>query len=240
VCSSDLGDSNGGKRKVEEEGDLAPAQWKQARRDDGYRDIADDCAGNEEVTIDSFRCADCTASFADTNALLQHGRSTGHSPVLQQSLAHATPASPELFIQFLSVYLEKAMRVQYPRWGRHFVDDKNGEPMRGCIVFPAYVAEFGLQRINSTPTLVLTLDRKAKVIRDLSLLDEFNPRGEKRWTREEMVNMDQQVVGQVVIYKREHKCKFLLVLSTVYNIRTLSFLTRYWFDRRLHCRSSRF
>lgn len=159
-----------------------------------------------EVAIDSHRCRDCTATFDNPGALLQHCQDRGHAPVMEQ--AGASPAATESFIAYLNIMLNRALGERLPRWGRHFYDISKGKEEKGCTVYPAYEAEFSLCRLQGRPSLILTLDLRAKVIRNVSLLDEINPGGNKQLTRPQQEKERNKWIGEIVIYKQEKKCKY--------------------------------
>ena len=161
-----------------------------------------------DVALDSTRCGSCTACFANNQTLLQHLRDAGHQPVLQQDVVNAVSATNELFTAYVNIFLHRAFEERLQRWGRHFIDPSQGHEERGCIIYPAYDAQFGLQKIHGKPSLVLTLDLRAKVIRNRSLLDEINPGGSSQLTAQDQRRAQQKWVGEVIIYKREKRCEF--------------------------------
>ncbi|GKY93658.1 hypothetical protein MPSEU_000333200 [Mayamaea pseudoterrestris] len=160
-----------------------------------------------DVALDSHRCGSCTATYQTNQALLQHCRNSNHQPVTQQSIVGAEPATPELFTAYVNIFLNRALDERLDRWGGRHYDPEKGKDERGCTIYPAYDAYFGLQRIGGKVALVLTLDLRAKVIRNLSLLDEINPDGRNtQFTMQEQNAERRKWVGQVVIYTREKRC----------------------------------
>ena len=128
------------------------------------------------VSVD-FRCSDCTMSFVDCNGCTRHCLASGHSPVTMD--AEATPASLRVYSQYANMIVKRAMGERMARWGEHFVDPqsfvtprrKNGQEM-GVHIFQAYHVEFNVGRSlpGGPPTLMLTIDLTAKVIRTKGIL----------------------------------------------------------------------
>lgn len=177
-----------------------------------------------EVAVDGFRCRNCTRTFANENDMLQHCRMTGHGPIylgttndgLDEGMI-SRPATNEVFISYVSLALERAMGERLTRWGREFVDrdapiaatDRQGRDL-GVSIFEAISLSLGLLKIgNQPPSLTLTCDLKAKVIRNISVLDcIYESRGSQPFTPQEKTRLRQQWIGTVVIYKNDHKCKY--------------------------------
>lgn len=177
--------------------------------------------GEGEVSFDPFRCNDCTGSFANEQAMLQHCRDTGHSPLYGKADTDRPPPAPaELFITYVNHVLQKALGERLARWGRSFVDPSNFQKAQdrrgnylGVHIFNAYSCHFGLLRPDrvSPVRLALTCDLGAKIIRTKSLLHELY--GEPPQVRELSLGQQEHAkrkwIGQVVIYKNERKCKSL-------------------------------
>ncbi len=95
------------------------------------------------------RCSNCTTSFVDRQALINHCSTTGHKPQCgdDEDGALAVPASIEIFTSFCNVALNRAMGERMARWGTDFVDpahftdptDRQGRSM-GVHIFRAYVS----------------------------------------------------------------------------------------------------
>jgi hypothetical protein len=160
-----------------------------------------------DIAFDSTRCANCTATFANHKLLLQHCKTTGHSPVYQETLAGATPAKVEVFLAYVNILLNTAFSERFQRWGRHFVDPTKGKEATGCFVYPAYDAEFSLAKLAGKVCLVLTLDLRAKVIRSESVADDLFKVYGDRLTVSQQNEARRKWIGEVVIYKNEKKCK---------------------------------
>jgi hypothetical protein len=177
-----------------------------------------------QTTMDNYRCQDCSSTFTSSAHLTQHCRDTGHSPVFATKAT--VSATPEVFVAYVNVVLEKAMQERMARWGRDFVDPKSGMPATdrrgndlGINIFRAYSCTFGLiqDSLKKDTKLALTVDLRAKVIRSKSVLDSIyegrsmnstlRPQDQQRATRE--------WVGQVVIYKNEKRCKWITAESVV-------------------------
>lgn len=180
--------------------------------------------GLNEVQFDASRCANCVKTFANYGELLQHCRDSGHVPIFGPSTGDAdtdasrsVPASVEVFTAYVSSALERAMAERLTRWGREYVDrdapipalDRNGNDL-GVSIFEAIALAFGIISVDGgPPTLALTCDLRAKVIRNVSVLDCINARGAKTsFTEQDRNRLNREWVGSVVIYKNDRKCKY--------------------------------
>lgn len=176
-------------------------------------------AGGDTVAVDSFRCGGCTAVFQTSTSLLQHCTDSGHQPVYE--LEHGVPAPWEVFIAYANLALGKALDERLARWGREHVDpssekvatDRNGYDL-GVNVFKAYSCNFGLTKRTSDKKVQLTLtcDLRAKIIRTKSVLDNIYGDDKNRTLSDrDKKAVEREWVGEVIIYKNEKKCTYLLV-----------------------------
>jgi hypothetical protein len=170
---------------------------------------------DQMVSID-FRCSDCINAFTNWTGIKQHCQETGHKPVTAED--KAKPADLRLFMQYVNIVLQKAMAERMARWGRHYVDPKSfktpknmrGQEM-GVNVFQAYHVDFtvGLPSEGATPTLMLTVDLTAKVIRTKSLLHALcrggDPNTFKMSKHDELV-AKRTWIGEIVISKLDKAC----------------------------------
>jgi hypothetical protein len=174
------------------------------------------------IKFDALRCNNCARTFANDSELLQHCRASGHSPIFVQSRdgeneeETASPAPVEVFVAYVNIVLQKAMSERWTKWGREYVDKESPLPAKdkfgndlGVTVFKAISLQFGLTKVeNSIPRLSLTCDLRAKIIRNVTVLDsiyEFS-RG-KSLSDAQQNKLKREWIGQVVIYKNDKKCK---------------------------------
>lgn len=174
--------------------------------------------GLNEVQFDGLRCSNCTKTFTDDRDMLQHCRASGHLPIFGPSSddAPSVPASVEVFVSYVSLALERAMGERLTRWGREYVDrdapipakDRQGRDL-GVSIFEAISLSLGVLKVaNAPPVLALTCDLRAKVIRNVSVLDcIYENRGNQPFSPQDQVRLRREWVGSVVIYKNDHKCK---------------------------------
>ena len=127
------------------------------------------------------RCSNCTTSFVDRQALINHCSTTGHKPQCgdDEDGAVTVPASNELFTSFCNVALNRAMGERMARWGRDFVDpanftdpvDRQGRSM-GVHIFRAYVSLkvhyiFINVKLIVVGALIMSLSTSVKTIQKL-------------------------------------------------------------------------
>jgi hypothetical protein len=177
--------------------------------------------GLEEVRLDPFRCNNCARTFSIDSDMLQHCRDTGHVPIYATSgdggLA-SSPATPEVLVSYISLVLDRAMSERLARWGKEYVDrdapiaakDRQGNDL-GVSIFEAISLSMGLIKDGrKPPQLTLTCDLRAKVIRNVSVLDaiyESRASQAQSFSPQEQKRLRDKWVGTVVIYKNDHKCK---------------------------------
>eukprot|EP00957_Ditylum_brightwellii_P209374 15361472-Ditylum_brightwellii.AAC.1 len=112
------------------------------------------------------------------------------------------------------------------RWGREYIDPKSfqeptgrdGQSL-GVKVFKAYTCEFGLHRPTANGgklSLTLTVDLRAKVLRNKSLLDTLcdgrNPNNCK-YSQRDMDDAQRTWKSEVVICKYDKRCYSVIELD---------------------------
>jgi len=186
--------------------------------------------GANQIRFDGLRCKNCTRTFPNDTELLQHCRDTGHGLIVgdDDKDDQPVPATTEIFVSFVNMAMQRAMGEVLTRWGREYVDktapteatDRRGNPL-GVAIFQAIALSFGVMRIgNKPPTLALTCDLRAKVIRTTSVLDAIYSDGyqaltpqsvqqaERRLTVQQRKQLERSWIGEVVIYKSDKTCTY--------------------------------
>lgn len=169
---------------------------------------------DSEIAVDK-RCGECPKAFADVEGLLAHAKVTGHSPAYEDD--EAKPSNVEIFTSYCNIALQRAMGERMAKWGREYIDpksfteptDKQGRDM-GVRIFRAYCCEFGIHREEGgAPSLSLTVDLRAKVIRTRSLLDTLcegrNPKT-THFDDRRIQQAKRQYEGEVVICTYDKRC----------------------------------
>lgn len=185
-------------------------------------------ASNATVNV-SLRCADCTKAFTDLNGLKTHCQSTGHRPQVDQEL---TPAALEVFTSFCNCALQRAMNERMARWGREYIDpksakepkDRQGRSM-GVTIYRAYSCEFGVHKPHGLPpSLTLTVDLRAKVIRTRHLLnqicDDKDP-NTVQFRPQDISKAIRTYKGEVVICTYDKRCYSVVDLDFKHSPATL-------------------
>lgn len=175
----------------------------------------------KSIAIDPTRCSFCSKTFTSKEGVMQHCEQTGHTPLyVGMGDNDAVEATPEVFLSFVNLALDRAMCERLLRWGREYYDrsqpmeakDRNGIPL-GVNIFEAISLSFGLLRPNGAkvPRLALTIDLRAKVIRSKSVLDSMyedrkNPNAP--YSESEKKFLRNKWIGEILIYKQDKKCMF--------------------------------
>jgi len=186
--------------------------------------------GANSIKFDGLRCKNCTRTFPNENELLAHCRDTGHSLILGEDNENdnLVPATIENFVAYVNTVMQRAMGESLTKWGKEYVDksapneavDTRGNPL-GVAIFQAIALSFGVMRVSAgPPTLTLTCDLRAKVIRTTSVLDAMYGRSheeltpqlqqqrERSLTPNDKKQLEKKWIGEVVIYKNEKTCMF--------------------------------
>uniref|UniRef100_A0A7S4JYJ5 C2H2-type domain-containing protein n=1 Tax=Odontella aurita TaxID=265563 RepID=A0A7S4JYJ5_9STRA len=165
------------------------------------------------------RCDDCTKAFTDLEALLQHCSIENHSPVTAPDEEdRVEEPTYETFLAYCNIALQQAMNERMARWGREYIDptkfkdpkDRNGNDL-GVRVFQAYTCEFGMNRpdFKSPLSLTLTVDLRAKLLRNKTVLDQIsegkNPNS-ARYDQRRVQDFKRRWKGEVVICTYDKKC----------------------------------
>lgn len=159
----------------------------------------------ETQTIDQYRCGSCPSSFKDKQALLQHCRDSGH--MVASSVEGTTPAPLETLVSYANLMLQRALSERYAKCCGAFVDLKPYKEEHGVVVYKAYQCNFGVGRNPTGLTkarLELTVDLKAKVVRNTSILDLVYG-GKNRLDERERNAADRTWQHQDVIYDMTSK-----------------------------------
>jgi len=189
-------------------------------------------AGANQVQFDGLRCKNCTRTFPNDGELLQHCRDTGHSPIFGEDEDGAdapVPSTDENFVAFVNLAMQRAMGQCLTKWGREYVDrsapveatNHHGKKLGVCI-FQAIALSFGIVRAGGgPPSLALTCDLRAKVIRTTSVLDAIylppsrdpkpltvqqQQQAERALTPQDKKRIEHKLIGEVVIYKNDKTC----------------------------------
>lgn len=197
-----------------------------------------------------FRCANCTTSFATKDGLLSHCKKLEHSPVfapelivsfgendpdMEQDSATIKPATPEVFLAFCNVALQRALSERLARWGKDFIDSTSfttpsnrfGKSL-GVRVFRAFRCEFSISQVAGRETLILSIDINAKIIRTSSLLDAIYGGRDPRITRLDdatVADVRQRWINQQVICLYDKKTYTIVdILFGMYFLNTRTFL----------------
>lgn len=169
---------------------------------------------DSDVSVDR-RCGECTKAFKDLDGLMAHAKVTGHTPAYEDD--DAKPSNIEIFTSFCNITLQRAMGERMAKWGREYIDpksftepkDKQGRDM-GVRIFRAYCCEFGVHRQEGEePSLSLTVDLRAKVIRTRSLLEticEGRSPNSAQFDDRRIQQIKRQYEGEVVICTYDKRC----------------------------------
>lgn len=124
--------------------------------------------------------------------------------------------------------MQRAMGENLKKWGKEFVDlsvsqeavDARGNKL-GVAIYQAIALSFGVMRVSAgPPALTLTCDLRAKVIRTTSVLEAMYGGGNEKLTPERQQQqqrsltprkkkqLEQQWIGEVVIYIKEKNCMY--------------------------------
>ena len=160
-----------------------------------------------QLSFDQYCCGSCSKSFPDADSMLQHCRDARHTPKYEGGDG---PAPIEVFVSYANLALQRALGERLAKWGREFVDPMAPIARQdlGVSVYKAYSCIFSVTNPNSQGLcLTLTVDLRAKVIRNKSLLDVLyeQKRSHGPFSRQEQNQLKRQWVGEIVIYKNDKK-----------------------------------
>jgi hypothetical protein len=159
-----------------------------------------------------------------------HSQQSGHAPVTipkQEDIdSSAKPAQIETFIAYCNGALKRALGERLASWGSEFIDpqsftepsDYRGQSL-GVRVYKAFSAQFGILRDPATklPTLSMTVDLRAKIVRTMSVLDHLTKEhgGPDRYRpdRREEEDARRYWIGEVVIAMHDKKCYTVVDLN---------------------------
>jgi hypothetical protein len=181
----------------------------------------------KQLAADQHRCGSCTATFPAWEGLAQHCREKAHSPVYDTGDSDHSPAPAEEFISYVNLVLQRAMGERLKKWGKDYVDP-NRPPFegQGVRVFEAISLNFGLlKKGEKQARLALTCDLRAKVIRTQTVWDAIYAKHEKGqpFSKYEQRQLENEWIGQVVIYVNDKKCKCTCVpLLLLVHVRLLT------------------
>jgi len=166
------------------------------------------------------RCSNCAQAFHERESLLQHCRSSGHSPVYAIEACDEPIAAVSIdeFVSYTNLVLQRAMSERLVKWDRVYVDlttpipatDRRGNDL-GVDIFQAYSCSFGVIQVRERKAcLALTCDIRAKVIRKMSVLDVlYGNRGrDTTLSRLEQDRAKREWIGKLVFYTSDRKCRF--------------------------------
>ena len=83
-------------------------------------------AASAMESVVDYRCANCTKAFKDFPTMMNHCKSTGHSPVNAVQDGAVVPATRPLFLAYVNCALKRAMSLRYKQWGHFFFDERSG------------------------------------------------------------------------------------------------------------------
>lgn len=205
----------------------------------------------ESVRLDTFRCNNCTRTFGSDSDMLQHCRDTGHVPVYHDESGDGSmvsqPASPEVFVSYVSLALDRNMREYLVRWGKEYVFRDGAMPMKdrnnndlGVSLFEAFSLSMGIVKDGrKPPQLTLTCDLRAKVIRNVTVLDAIyescGGSQSKKYSQQEQEKLRREWIGTVVIYKNDRKCKWHATSFRRFSLCRKVLTLSVSFFYRLHC-----
>jgi len=72
------------------------------------------------ITVD-FKGANCISSFPRKDSLLNHCRSSGHSPVYNEPDEKKIPSNLQQFLSLYNTAFQKSMNERIYRWGREYI-----------------------------------------------------------------------------------------------------------------------
>lgn len=189
---------------------------------------------DDEVAFDC-QCKECPRrSFPTVEELLQHCKNNNHSPMYHNAGdGDMVVADPPTFLQYVNVVLDAALSSRLAKWGNSYIDPKSwkeptdyrGQSL-GIMVYRAFDCSFGYVRPKnkSKAQLGLTVDLRAKIMRNRSLLDELcngkNPNS-VRFTDREIQEANRKWEGEVVIYKLDKKCYSVVALRFDHSAQSL-------------------
>lgn len=186
------------------------------------------------VRFDQFRCQGCARTFPTVADLQQHCHDAGqsHAPiVIRDDEEEAKPAETAVFLAYVNCALQRAMGDTLTRWGQDYVNPEDCREVDGVKIFEAVHLSFSLGRIaaNKVPSLLLTCDLKAKLMRCRSLLDELNELHDGTFPSHKIAAANRKYVNNTnsVIYNVDRKRTWLaLSKNGRYHSQTSFFVTR--------------
>ena len=129
--------------------------------------------GDDMVSMD-LRCADCPKAFTSAEALLAHCKAEGHTPVYE-AVGKMEQPETNVFLSFVNVALDRALGERMAKWGRDYINPKDFQERDGIKIFRGFRCEFNILKPTASlpPSLFLTVDLRAKIIRTESLLQKI-------------------------------------------------------------------